>query len=168
MELQTVVNESLLQRIFCHRLKKAKRNTCIIGLIELFLGVFLLVLHDPVQGLLTGYAGILFVTLGLIMLVSVYKSRRSVLAARAQKSYAQDPNKVITYSLGTEEITITMQSDLTRQSLGYRYEYVKEIGRIDDTIGYFITLNDLIFPMENQNGIEGMLTLLQSKCGRKS
>lgn len=163
MELKFRYTPELLESCLFHQAKKT-RKICVrwfFGM--LILGIVLVVADLLWESATTAYAGVFFLTLAFIWALSLNQNKRSKLRQTAEQRFNLDPNKTVAFRFEDAAMYITINGDSERVEARMRYELIQTVAQIDNTKGYLITKSNVIYPLQCDSGISGVVAFLREK-----
>lgn len=163
MKNTTIYTYELLLKINLCNTAKFRRKGTVYALLTGMLAVGLIVSDLLIENFHTGYAGMLFLTCSLVTVVALIKNRRSKIAAAVQKQVQENPNKTVEYQFDENTVTAKQTSDKIQSETRIEYSYIATVIKTDERSFYFVTKNNLMYALYDENGIGELFSYLSSK-----
>jgi len=163
MKNKTTYTHELLLKMNLFHTAKRRRNSLIYALLTVLLSIGLIVADFLFENLHTLYAGLFFLLLSLVVIISLIKNRKAKLSEAIKKQMEENPDKTIEYQFGEDYITINQTSAKVESNTRIEYSYIKEAIKMDDTSFYFVTRNNFFYVVEDQQGTHEYFSFLFEK-----
>ena len=165
MKNQTLYTYELLMKMNVAYIKKTLRNSRILSLIIFVGSVGLIVgcILDDALASMTMYTGVFFLSLALTFMAIFMKNRKSKISEAVKKQLQENPNKTVEFQFEEDYLIINVMSDKVQSNTRIEYSYISQVEKIDDTSFYFFTKGNLIYVLEDEQGIDECFTYFCNK-----
>lgn len=168
MNNKTPYTYDLLLRVQLFQTAKLRRNTFVLVLIELFVGIALILGDVFSENAHTDTAGACFLLLAFVMFLVYRQYSKARLGKMLRKLTDENPDKVTEYQFEEEYMVINVESANVRSSTQVKYSYISQATMIDHSTCYFITKNNMFYILYDETGIEKYLGEINARRFVKS
>ena len=165
MQNQTIYRYDALLKMNVAHAAKARKKCLLYALLTAALGITFVVVDLLSDSLFTAVAGVIFLTLSAASFSILFYGRKSKLAKAVAKQVQDNPNKVITYTFETDALRIHQTGDNMQSDTRLNYCYIATAQKIDDTLMYFVTKNNLFYLLCDAQGVDNYFSYLCEMAG---
>ena len=163
MNNKTPYTYDLLLRVQLFQTAKLRRNTFVLVLIELFVGIALILGDVFSENAHTDTAGACFLLLAFVMFLVNRQYGKARLGKMLRKLTDENPDKVTEYHFEEEYMVINVESANFRSTTQMKYSYISQATMVDHCTCYFITKNNMFYILYDETGIEKYLGEINAK-----
>ncbi len=146
---------------------KQRRINIIIGLIAGAYGILVVATTLVSERVLAEGAALMFF-IALMMLISVFKTRKTKLYAQYLKQEYYNPNKVYEYILEDEKFVVVTTSEKVQGKTAISYDYIEKTMKIDDKTILIMLKNNQYYIIEDESGIAPIYEFVDNKIKNRS